>query len=195
MVSKGLPILQTKPPAHKGASRPQPSQRKPTEIRAVPGVAPGQAGPICYRCGQPGHIQSDCPQLPERPHAAAARVEGKDKEKAATHAAVNVGPQEEEVPPADAERESLLHQSDGPGEVVGDWEPAGSQYDWDEEGNEEENTSYRAYEVGSPESGYLKLMRIAEMWYVTPTPGPVSERQPSRNHCPPPKVVQDTSSV
>ena len=67
-------------------------------------------------------------------------------------------PQEEEVPPADAERgESPLHQSDGPGDVVGDWEPTGSQYDWDEERNEEENTSYHAYEVGSPESGYLKL--------------------------------------
>ena len=27
--------------------------------------------------------------------------------------------------------ESPLHQSGGPGEVVGNWEPAGSQYDWD----------------------------------------------------------------
>ena len=104
--------------------------------------------------------------------------------------------QEEEVPPADAERgESLLHQSDGPSEVVGDWEPTGSQYNWDEEGNDEENTSYRAYEVGSPELGYLKLTRITRTWYVTPTPGPVSECQPSCNHHPPPKVIQDTSSV
>ena len=47
-------------------------------------------------------------------------------------------PQEEEVPPADEEQgESPLHWSNGPGEVVGDWEPAGSQYDWDDEGNEE----------------------------------------------------------
>ena len=103
MASKGPPIMQTKPPAYKGVSCPQPSQRKPTEFRAAPGVAPGRAGPVCYRCGQPGHIQSDCPQLPERLHAAAARVEGKDKEKAATNAAVNTEPQEEEVPPADAE--------------------------------------------------------------------------------------------
>ena len=196
MVSKGPPIMQMKPPAYKGASRPQPSQRKLTEFRAAPGIAPGQAGPICYRCGQPGHIQSDFPQPPERLHAAAAHVEGKDKEKAATHAAVKVELQEEEVPPADAERgESPLHQSDGPGEVVGDWEPAGSQYDWDEEGNEEENTLYHAYKVGSPESGYLKLTRIAGTWYVTPMPGTMSERQPSRNHRPPPKVIQDTSSV
>ena len=50
-----------------------------------------------------GHIQSDCPQPPERQHAAAACVEGEDKEKAATHAAVDAEPQEEEVPPADAE--------------------------------------------------------------------------------------------
>ena len=39
--SKGPPILQMKPPAYKGASHPQPSQRKPAEIRAAPGVAPG----------------------------------------------------------------------------------------------------------------------------------------------------------
>ena len=101
MVSKGPPIMQTKLPAYKGASHPQPSQRKPTEFRAAPGVAPGRAGPVCYRSGQ--HIQSDCPQPPERPCAAAAHVEGEDKEKAATHAAVDAEPQEEEVPPADAE--------------------------------------------------------------------------------------------
>ena len=41
MASKGPPIMQTKPPAYKGVSRPQPSQRKPTEFRAVPGIAPG----------------------------------------------------------------------------------------------------------------------------------------------------------
>ena len=156
--SKGPPILQTKLPAYKGVSCPQPSQHKLAEFRAAPGIAPGRAGPVCYQCGQPGHIQSDCPQLPERLRAAAVRVEGEDKEKEATHAASDMELQEEEVPPADAEQgESLLHQSDGPGEVVGDWEPAGSQYDWDEEGNEEENTSYCAYKVGSPELGYLKL--------------------------------------
>ena len=139
MASKGPLIMQMKLPVYKGVSRPQPSQHKPTEFRAVPGVAPRQAGPVCYRCGQPGHIQSDCPQPPERPHAAAVHVEGEDREKAATHAAVDAEPQEEEVPPADAERgESPLHQSDGPGEVDGNWEPTGSQYDWDEEGNEEE---------------------------------------------------------
>ena len=38
-------------------------------------------------------------------------------------------------------------------------------------------------------------MRIAGTWYVTPTPGPVSECQLSHNHRPPPKVVQDTSSA
>ena len=86
-----------------GASRPQSSQHKLTEIRAVPGIAPRRAGPVCYRCGQPGHIQSNCPQPPERPHAAAAHIEGEEKEKAATHAAVNADLQEEEVPPADAE--------------------------------------------------------------------------------------------
>ena len=123
-------------------------------------------------------------------------VEGEDKEKEATHAASDTELQEEEVPPADAEQgESSLHQSNGPGEVVSDWEPAGSQYDWDEEGNEEEDTSYHAYKVGSPELGYLKLTRIARMQYVTPMPGPISERQLSHNHCPPPKVMQDTSSV
>ena len=137
--SKGPPILQMKLTAHKGASCPQPSQRKPAEIRAVPGIAPGQAGPVCYRCGQPGHIQSDCPQPPERPRAAAVRIEGEDREKEATHAASDVELQEEEVPPADAKQgETLPHQSNGPGEIIGDWEPTGSQYDWDEEGNEEE---------------------------------------------------------
>ena len=79
--------------------------------------------------------------------------------------------------------------------MVGNWEPAGSQYDWDEEGNEEEDTSYCAYEVGSPELGYLKLTQIAGTWYVTPTPGPVSEHQLSHNHHPPPRVVQDTRSA
>ena len=50
--SKGPPILQTKLPAYKGVSCPQPSQHKPAEIRAAPGIAPGRAGPICYQCGQ-----------------------------------------------------------------------------------------------------------------------------------------------
>ena len=47
-VSKGPLILQTKPPAYKGASHSHPSQRKLTEFRAAPGVAPRRAGPICY---------------------------------------------------------------------------------------------------------------------------------------------------
>ena len=85
--------------------------------------------------------------------------------------------------------------SESPGEVVGDWEPTGSQYEWDEEGNKEEDTLYHAYEVGTPELGYLKLMRIAGMLYITPTPSPMSEYQLSRNHHPPPKVVQDNSSA
>jgi len=38
--SKSLPIQQTKLPALKGANRPQPSQCKPAEARAVPGIAP-----------------------------------------------------------------------------------------------------------------------------------------------------------
>ena len=101
--SKGLPILQLKLPAHKGVNHPQPSQCELAEIRATPGVAPGRAGPVCYRCGQPGHIQSDCPQLPERPRAAAVHIEGEDKEIEATHATSDVEPQEEEVPLADAE--------------------------------------------------------------------------------------------
>ena len=123
-------------------------------------------------------------------------VEGEDKENEATHAASDVEPQEEEVPPAEAEQRKFpLHQSNGPGEVVGNWEPTGSQYDWDEEGNEEEDTSYCAYEVGSPELGYLKLTQIARIWYVTPMPSPMSEHQLSCNHCPPPKVVQDTNSA
>ena len=87
MASKGLPILQMKPPAYKGASRPQPSQHKPAEIRAVPGVAPRRAGPICFRCGQPDYIQSDCPQPPERPCMAATCMEGEDREKEATNEA------------------------------------------------------------------------------------------------------------
>ena len=72
-------------------------------------------------------------------------MEGEDKEKEATNGASNMELQEEEVPPEDAERgESPLHQSKSPGEVVGDWEPAGSQYKWDKEGNEEETTLYCA---------------------------------------------------
>jgi len=51
--------------------------------------------------------------------------------------------------------------------MVRDWESHDLQYEWNEVADEEETPSYRTYEVGTPELGYLKLKRIAVTHYIT----------------------------
>jgi len=117
-VSKSLLTQQTRPPALKGANRPQSSQRKPAEARAAPGIAPRRVGPVCFRCGQSGHYQDSCPQPPEKPCVAAVCMEGDRQEKEATEVASDVSLQEEEIPPVDDKRgKTLSHQSPSPGKV------------------------------------------------------------------------------
>ena len=107
-------------------------------------------------------------------------MEGEDEEEETP-----MGPPEEtmqeEAPPANDEQgNALLKKTVDPDEVVRDWESGDPQYEWDEVANEEETPLYRAYEVGTPKSGYLKLKRIAVMCYVTTT-----ACSPNHKHTPP----------
>jgi len=85
---------------------------------------------------------------------------------------------QEEAPPAnDKQGDAPLEKTADPNEVVGDWGSGDPQYEWDEVANEE-TPSYRAYEVGTPESGYLKLKRIAVMCCVTTTAHSPNHKHP-----------------
>ena len=78
-----------------------------------------QTTPVCYRCGQPGHISSNCPQGQGKPCAAAARVadDGEEDDLPEDHPEEEVPlkvPQEED----DKQGEPPLEDLDYPNDAV-----------------------------------------------------------------------------
>ena len=75
--------------------------------------------PVCYRCGQPGHISSNCPQGQGKPRAAAACVadDREEDDPPEDHPEEEVPlevPQEED----DEQGEPLLEDMDYPDDAV-----------------------------------------------------------------------------
>ena len=87
----------------------------------------------CYKCEQPGHIQTNCPHLTTKVRTAAIRADSTEDPE--------IDPQEEEVLPSDKEGEGEIseHQE----QLDEHMEP---QYQWDTEEEEETDdiaVSYR----------------------------------------------------
>src|SRR6266481_847494 len=76
--------------------------------------------------------------------------------------------QEDESPPADAERDEIpLESVDCPDDVARALVEEVSHYEWDTEDDGEEIPPFKAYKVDAPDSGCLRLTCVGVTCYVT----------------------------
>src|SRR6266481_2752637 len=77
--------------------------------------------------------------------------------------------QEDESPPADAERDEIpLDSIECPDDMARALVEEVSHYEWDTSDDGEEIPPYKAYKVDAPESGHLRLTCVGIMHYVMP---------------------------
>ena len=115
-----------------------PKPTNPVGPKPAPNAGNRQTAPVCYRCGQPGHISSNCPQGQGKPRTAAVRVadEGEEDDLPEDHPEEEVlleVPQEE----GDEQGEPPLEGLDYPDDAVEGFESEQPHYQWDELNNEE----------------------------------------------------------
>ena len=124
---------------------------KPTGARPTLNVGHKQKEPICYGCGEPGHLSPDCPKSKGKARAAAARVdemeEGQHDERGSQ------APHQEDHDPLDEIKgeEIPLDGNKPTGTRPGGWAEEESHYEWDEN---DSIVSLRANALSTPEERY-----------------------------------------
>src|SRR6266481_6122954 len=184
LVAQAKPSVQRGGLAHPTAN----SQSRPTGQQPARDAGLPRTGPTCYGCGQPGHIQPNCPtrrdKQPMNRVAAAAHMDeatADDAPEEPPEAEI----QEDENPPADVERDEIpLDGIEYPDDVARALVEEASHYKWDTSDDGEDIPLYKAYKVDAPETGRLKLTRVGVARYITPPArGPVHKHHVDTRLC------------
>ena len=133
-----------KPAATTPARLAPPKPTNPVGSKSAHNAGNKQTTPVCYQCGQPGHISSNCPQRQGKPCAAAARMadEGEEDDPPEDDPEEEVPlevPQEE----GDKQGESPLEDLDYPDDAIEGFRSKQPHHQWDEL-NDEETPLFRA---------------------------------------------------
>jgi len=143
-------------PPKNGAYCSETKPTKPVGYKPVPSTSYKLTEPVCYGCGESGHIRPNCPKERDKPRVAAMRVAEEEGEGDPLEDHLKLETPEEIPLVGHNEQEgTLLDEPDYPDKPVEGLEMDESHYQWDEDNlNDEETSLFRASALRTLKRGY-----------------------------------------